>query len=348
MKGKKAVALYSGGLDSTLAIMLIQNQGIDVTALNFYTGFCITETKRRRGEKREDGTHYMNPALKYAAKYKFKLEIIDISDEYYSIVTNPKYGYGSNINPCIDCRALMYKKAKELMERIGADFIISGEVLNQRPMSQHLHAMKLIEREAGVEGLVVKPLSAKVLPPTIPEKEGWIDREKLEGIVGRSRKRQFELAKLFGIDEFEQPAGGCCYLTDENFARKYTECINTEGYISREDLYLLTIGRHFRLPSGTKVIVSRNEGEGNFLRGLKERYWFFEPIGKGAVALAKPIEDRDLTEDEIKYISDLVARYSKTDSEGKINVKYSSIGNEKEGIILGQRIQEESLESWRI
>ena len=344
---RRAIALYSGGLDSTLAIKLIQNQGIDVIAVHFYTGFCITETKRRRGEKKPDGSHYMNPALKYAAKYGFKLEIVDISEEYFDIVTNPKYGYGANVNPCIDCRAFMYKKAKELMDEFNADFIISGEVLNQRPMSQHLKAMKIIEREAGVEGLVLKPLSAKVLPPTIPEIKGWVDREKLEGIVGRSRKRQLQLAKELGIDEFEQPAGGCCYLTDENFARKYMETLSVENKITREDLYLLTIGRHFRLPTGTKVVVSRNEGEGNFIRGLKKNYWFFEPIGKGAVAIAKTIENRDLTQEEIKDIADLVARYSKTDENGKINIKWTSPTG-VEGITEGQRLQEEILESWRI
>ena len=345
-KKRKAVALYSGGLDSTLAIKLIQNQGIDVLAVHFYTGFCITETKRRRGEKKPDGSHYMNPALKYAAKYGFPIEIVDISDEYFDIITNPKYGYGKNVNPCIDCRAFMYKKAKEIMDEVGADFIISGEVLNQRPMSQHLQAMKIIEREAGVEGLVVKPLSAKLLPPTIPELKGWIDREKLEGIKGRSRKRQLQLAKEFGIDEFEQPAGGCCYLTDENFARKYKEVISVENRISRDDLYLLTIGRHFRLPSGTKVIITRNEGEGNFVRGLKNRYWFFEPVGKGAVAIAKTIDGTEPSEEDIKQIADLIARYSKTE-DGKINVKYHSPEG-KEGIVLGERLEEAILESWRI
>jgi tRNA U34 2-thiouridine synthase MnmA/TrmU len=345
---RRAVALYSGGLDSTLAIKLVQNQGIEVIAVHFYTGFCITETKRRRGEKKPDGSHYMNPALKYAAKYGFRLEIVDISEDYFDIVTNPKYGYGSNINPCIDCRAFMYKKARELMKEFDADFIVSGEVLNQRPMSQHLKAMKIIEREAGVEGLVLKPLSAKALPPTIPEIKGWVDREKLEGIVGRSRKRQLQLAKELGIDEFEQPAGGCCYLTDENFARKYMETVSVENRITREDLYLLTIGRHFRLPTGTKVVVSRNEGEGNFIRGLKNNYWFFEPVGKGAVAIAKTIERRDLTEDEIKMIADLVARYSKTNENGKIDIRYRSPEKNKEGVITGQRMQEETIESWRI
>jgi len=338
----KAVALYSGGLDSTLAIKLIQQQGIEVLAIHFYTGFCITETKRRRGEKKPDGTHYINPALKYAAKYKIPIEIVDISEEYFPIIQNPRYGYGANINPCIDCRALMYKKAKEIMEKIGAKFIISGEVLNQRPMSQHLKAMKIIEKEAGVEGLVVKPLSAKLLPPTIPEIEGWIDRNKLEGISGRSRKRQIELAKKLGIDEYEQPAGGCCYLTDENFARKYKETISVKGNITKEELTLLTIGRHFRLDTKTKVIISRNEGEGNFLRGFKNRYWFFEPEGKGAVALASPIEERDLTTEEIQTIANLVARYSKTDEKGTINIIYSAPKNKNQGKILGKRPQDKT------
>ncbi|RUM59952.1 MAG: hypothetical protein DSY53_01700 [Persephonella sp.] len=343
----KAVALYSGGLDSTLAIKLIQKQGIDVLALHFYTGFCITETKRRRGEKKSDGTHYINPALKYAAKYKFPIEIVDISEEYFHIIQNPKYGYGANINPCIDCRAFMYKKAKEIMEKIGAHFIVSGEVLNQRPMSQHLQAMKIIEREAGVEGLVVKPLSAKLLPPTIPEIKGWIDRNKLEGISGRSRKRQIELAKELGIDEYEQPAGGCCYLTDENFARKYKESISVEGSITRDDLTLLTTGRHFRLKTKTKVIISRNEGEGNFLRGFKNRYWFLEPIGKGAVAIVKPLNNRELTEEEIKEIANLIARYSKTDENNQIKVKYTSPDG-KEGVVVGKRPVDEYIESLRV
>ena len=345
---RKAIALYSGGLDSTLAIKLIQNQGIEVIAVHFYTGFCIAETKRRRGERKSDGTHYMNPALKYAAKYGFRLELVDISEDYIQIITNPKYGYGANINPCIDCRAFMYKKAKELMNEFEADFIISGEVLNQRPMSQHLNAMKTIEREAGVEGLVLKPLSAKVLPLTIPEIKGWVDRDKLEGIVGRSRKRQLQLAKELGISEFEQPAGGCCYLTDENFARKYLETLNFENRITRDDLYLLTIGRHFRLPTGTKVVISRNEGEGNFIKGLKKQYWFFEPEGKGAVGIAKTIDNKELEFDEIKNVANLLARYCKTGEDGKINIIYSSPNSKLTGKVLGERIKEETLESWRI
>ncbi len=342
---KKAVALYSGGLDSTLAIKLLQNQGIDVLAVHFYTGFCITETKRRRREKKEDGTHYMNPALKYAAKYGFKLEIVDISDGYMDVILNPKYGYGANINPCIDCRIYMFKKAKEIMEEIGADFIISGEVLGQRPKSQKSIPMKIIERDAGLEGLILRPLSAKKLPPTIPEIRGWIDREKLEGIVGRSRKRQMQLAKELGIDEYESPAGGCCYLTDENYAFKYKETLEKEHKITYDDLVLFTVGRHFRLDSGTKVIVSRNEGENNFLLGFKKNYHFFEPVGKGPVAIAKTFDNAPLSDDDKQIIANIIARYSKTDN-GKIDVKYYYMDNYE--VLTGFPIEDEILNDWRI
>lgn len=342
----KAIALYSGGLDSTLAIKLIQNQGVDVLALHFYTGFCITETKRRRGERREDGSHYVNPALKYAAKYRFPIEIVDISDGYIQVITNPKFGYGSQINPCIDCRIYMFKKAKEIMEEEKANFIITGEVLGQRPMSQHLQAMKTIEKYSGLEGLVLKPLSAKRLKPTIPEIEGWIDRDKLEGIVGRSRKRQIELAKELGIDEFESPGGGCCYLTDENFAKKYKETLKMESRIDMEDLTLLTVGRHFRLPMGTKLIVSRNEGENNFLYGFKNRYNFFEPIGKGPVALAKALESNTILPEDLNLIPNLIARYCKTEN-GKIDILFTDLdGNES--VLEGFRISDVMIENWRV
>lgn len=342
---RKAVALYSGGLDSTLAIKLVQNQGIDVLAVHFYTGFCITETKRRRGEKREDGTHYMNPALKYAAKYGFKLEIVDISNGYMDVILNPKYGYGANINPCIDCRIYMFKKAKEIMEEIGADFIISGEVLGQRPKSQKSFPMKIIERDSGLEGLILRPLSAKKFPPTIPEIKKWVDREKLEGIVGRSRKRQIQLAQELGIDEYESPAGGCCYLTDENYAFKYKETLEREHKITYDELVLFTVGRHFRLESGTKVIVSRNEGENNFLLGFKKKYHFFEPVGKGPVAIAKTLENSYLDDDDKQIIANIIARYSKTDN-GKIDVKYYYIDNI--GTLKGFPIEDETLDEWRI
>ncbi len=307
MEKVRAVALLSGGLDSSLAVRLVQEQGVEVKALHFYTGFCITEHKRRLGLTKEDGRQYVNPALKAAAQLGVPLEIIDISEDYYRIVLNPKFGYGKNVNPCIDCRIFMLQKAKEIMEKEGYHFVITGEVLYQRPMSQTPERLKLIEKEAGLEGYILRPLSAKVLPPTIPEIKGWVDREKLLGIKGRSRKVQIELAKKFGL-EYEQPAGGCCYLTDENYAFRFKEAFAVEGHITRDDLVLFSVGRHIRLPSGVKLIVARNEGEVNFLKGFKSRYnHAYRKDGKGTFALIKGTPP----EEELQIIADIIARYSK-------------------------------------
>ncbi len=303
----RAVALLSGGLDSSLAVRLVQEQGVEVKALHFYTGFCITEHKRRLGLTR-DGQQYINPALKAAARLGVPLEIVDISEEYYHIVLNPKFGYGKNVNPCVDCRIFMLKKAKEIMEREGYHFVVTGEVLYQRPMSQTPQRLRLIEKESGLEGYILRPLSAKVLPPTIPEIKGWVDREKLQGIVGRSRKKQMELAKRFGIEDYEQPAGGCCYLTDENYAFRFREAFAVEGQITRDDLVLFSVGRHLRLPSGVKLIVARNEGEVNFLKGFKSRYSHaYRKDGKGTFALIKG----EPPDEELQIIADIIARYSK-------------------------------------
>ncbi len=339
MKGVRAVALLSGGLDSTLAVRLVQDQGIEVRALHFYTGFCITEHKRRLGLKREDGQHYVNPALKAAAQLRVPLEVVDISEDYYRIVLNPKFGYGKNVNPCIDCRIHMLRKAKEIMERDGYHFVVTGEVLYQRPMSQTPERLKLIEREAGLEGYVLRPLSAKVLPPTVPEIRGWVDREKLLGIRGRSRKVQIALAQRFGL-EYEQPAGGCCYLTDENYAERFREAFEVEGSVSREDLLLLAVGRHLRLPSGLKLVVARNEGEVRFLRNFTNRYSYAQRRdGKGTLALIKGTP----AEEELQIIADIVARYSKREA----TEVYMKLGN-RELVLTGRPVEDDLIEPFKI
>ncbi len=339
MKGVRAVALLSGGLDSTLAVRLVQDQGIEVRALHFYTGFCITEHKRRLGLKREDGQHYVNPALKAAAQLRVPLEVVDISEDYYRIVLNPKFGYGKNVNPCIDCRIHMLRKAKEIMERDGYHFVVTGEVLYQRPMSQTPERLKLIEREAGLEGYVLRPLSAKVLPPTVPEIRGWVDREKLLGIRGRSRKVQIALAQRFGL-EYEQPAGGCCYLTDENYAERFREAFEVEGSVSREDLLLLAVGRHLRLPSGLKLIIARNEGEVRFLRNFTNRYGYAQRRdGKGTLALIKGTP----AEEELQIIADIVARYSKREA----TEVYMKLGN-RELVLTGRPVEDDLIEPFKI
>ena len=339
MADVRAVALLSGGLDSTLAVRLLIDQGIEVKALHFYTGVCITETKRRLGQVRSDGQQYVNPALKAAAQLRVPIEIVDISDEYFNIVLNPKYGYGKNVNPCIDCRIFMLKKAKEIMEREGYHFVVTGEVLGQRPMSQTLPRLRLIEKEAGLDGLILRPLSAKLLKPTIPEEKGWVNREKLLGIRGRSRKVQLELAKKYGLD-YEQPAGGCCYLTDENYAFRFLEAFDKEGSISRDDLLLFAVGRHFRLPSGTKVIVARNEGEVNFLKGFAGRYSHAYRMDRpGTFALIKGTP----AEDELQTIANIIARYSKRE-QSQIYMKVDG----RELILEGKPIDDEILDRLRV
>src|SRR5512141_2854229 len=270
----KAIALISGGLDSTLALALVKRQGIDVKAVTFYTGFCITETQRRKGG-RADGTVPRNEALRAAADLEVDVEYVDISGgPYLDMLVNPRYGYGANANPCVDCRIFMMARAREIMEREGADFVFTGEVLGQRPKSQRRDTLRTIERESGLDGRLLRPLSARLLPPTIPEREGLVDRERLLDISGRSRLRQMALAKELGLTDWPQHAGGCCYLTDESFARKFFDVLDAreaaggERRLVPEDVILLSTGRHFRISPRAKLIVGRNEVE----NALLERY----------------------------------------------------------------------------
>ncbi|WP_236618624.1 argininosuccinate synthase domain-containing protein [Lebetimonas sp. JH292] len=251
----KAIALFSGGLDSALAIKLIQEQNITVEALYIDIGF---ETNKEKIE-----------FLKRASeKLNVKLHIADIKDEYIkNILFSPKYGYGKNLNPCIDCHANMIKVAKNIMEKIDAKFIINGEVVGQRPMSQRLPAMNAVTNLSGAKGLILRPLSAKLLPPTIAEIKGWVEREKLLGISGRERRMQLELAKKYNIEDFiESPAGGCL-LTDANFSKRVIDLKNSLGFSSKE-IDILKVGRHFNI-NGYKIIISRNKDENPVLKNYK-------------------------------------------------------------------------------
>ncbi|MCS6875645.1 MAG: hypothetical protein RMK35_03490 [Aquificaceae bacterium] len=333
----RAVALFSGGLDSSLSVRLLQDQGVEVKAIHFYTGFCITEHKRRLGLKKEDGSQYVNPAIRAAALLQVPIDVVDISEEYLGVILNPKHGYGKNVNPCVDCRILMLKKAKEIMEREGYHFVITGEVLGQRPMSQTFDRLMFIEKQANLQGYVLRPLSAKLLPETIPEKLGWVDRERLLDIHGRGRRKQIAMAEKYGID-YEQPAGGCCYLTDENYAYRFKEAFQQEGLITRDDLILFTVGRHFRLPCGAKVILARNEGEVKFLQTFKNRYdYAYRKDHKGTFAIIKgKVED-------LNILTGLVARYSKNQP---CEVVVCVEG--REVTLLGEPLNEELVEAFKI
>ncbi|MDR0408347.1 MAG: argininosuccinate synthase [Campylobacteraceae bacterium] len=250
----KALALFSGGLDSMIAIKLITNQSIHVKAININIGF--------------GGTKDMSEVFKQrAGAAGADFEVIDAREEYLQkVLFNPKYGYGKRFNPCIDCHAFMMIKAKELLEKEGADFIITGEVLGQRPMSQNQKALKNVLELSGDDALVLRPMSAKLLAPTTPEINGWVDREKLLDIQGRDRKRQIALAKEFDFKEYASPGGGCL-LTDIYFSAKLRDFIKYQP-LRAEDIALLKIGRHFRFEHGAKMVLGRNENENNVLEKL--------------------------------------------------------------------------------
>lgn len=242
----RAIGLISGGLDSAIATKLMLDQEIEVMPIIFKTPFTGIEW-----------------ALKMGKAFDVSIRVMECHEEYMELVKKPRFGYGKNMNPCIDCKIFMLKKAKELMEREGADFVFTGEVLGQRPMSQQRAQLKLIERESGLEGYLLRPLSAKLLEPTIPELEGRVDREKLSGIKGRGRKEQIALAKELGLTEFATPAGGCL-LTDPEFSERLRDALKH----GEEDIELLKVGRHFRAESGAKIVVGRNEEENRRIKEL--------------------------------------------------------------------------------
>jgi len=234
------------------------------------------------------------------------LKVIYGGQDYLELVRNPKYGYGSQMNPCIDCRIFLFRKARELMEEVGADFVVTGEVLGERPMSQRLETMRLIERESNLEGRVLRPLSAKCLEPTLPELEGMVDREKLLGIKGRSRKPQIALAEALGVHDYPCPAGGC-RLTDPQFANRVRDAIRHEEFTLPE-VQLLKLGRHFRLPGGAKVIVGRNEGENSLLsRSASPTDLLLEALGvPGPIVLLKKAQG----DEDVKVAASMCLWYS--------------------------------------
>jgi tRNA-uridine 2-sulfurtransferase len=327
-RGKgKAIGLLSGGLDSTLAHALIKAQGIEVKAVSFYTGFCILETQRRLGRTRRDGSAPRNEALSAAAELETEIELVDISGpSYLEVITHPKYGYGANANPCVDCRIFMFKRAKEIMEREAADFVFTGEVLGQRPKSQRRDTMWTIERDSGLVGRVLRPLSAQLLAPTVPESEGLVDRARLLGIRGRSRKPQMELAKKLGLSSYPQPAGGCCFLTDESFGRRFHDLVDrrADRHLEEDEIVLLATGRHFRISERCKLVVGRNELE----NALLERYADRSRYRLEAVGLMGPIAlvEGEPTEGEREMISKVVARYGKGKDSPSVEVQWRRVG----------------------
>jgi hypothetical protein len=257
----KAISLLSGGLDSVLATRVVQDQGVDVLAVHFITPFFGDDKRGREAEVAEA----------FRSTHGITVRVIDVADEYLEVLADPRYGYGKNFNPCIDCKIFLFRKAIDVMHAEHAQFLITGEVLGQRPMSQRRDAMNAIARQTGAREILLRPLSAKLLPPTAPERHGWVDRDKLYGFRGRSRKPQMELAARLGITDYQTPAGGC-KLTDPCLAariRRYFEATAPEER-QAADVRLLLLGRPFRFPAGSLLTVGRNEGENNAIARLSQ------------------------------------------------------------------------------
>ncbi len=326
----KAIGLLSGGLDSSLAVKLLVDQGVEVIAYNLRTPFCTCESKGGCG------------AAATAARMGVELVTEFAGDEYVEVVKNPRHGRGRGMNPCVDCRIFILKRARELMRKRGAAFCFTGEVLGQRPMSQHRRALDLIEREAGLEGRILRPLSAQLFEPTEAENEGLVDRANFLDIRGRSRKQQIALAAELGVADYPCPAGGCL-LTDKNFAARLADAFG-HGEDGLADINLLKIGRHFRLPSGAKVVVGRNEGENErLLEFLQGDAAAFEIVGVGSpVTLLKPArgEDRPLA-------AALTQRYSDARERAEAEARVWSAGGEL-GKVTARADAAADAESWRV
>jgi tRNA-specific 2-thiouridylase len=302
------IALFSGGLDSSLAILLMLRQNVRVTALTFMTHF---------GCDLSDRSSCSSNPYPAAEQFGFDVKLVHLGEKFVKIVQHPIHGYGKNMNPCVDCRILMLSEGREYMETVGADAVVTGEVVGQRPFSQRLPKLYLTEREAGLRGRLLRPLSAKLLPPTIPELEGKIDRERLEAIGGRGRKRQFELAHQFGLERFPTPAGGCL-LTDPEYSRKLRDLLLHSPQINFTDLNLLQTGRHFRLSPDTKVIVGRDQQDNLRIGGHAEAGdWTLEVLGTGSpVTLVRG----NPTADDLAAAAAITARYCDRKHDPSVDV----------------------------
>lgn len=313
----KAISLFSGGLDSQLAVCLLKEQNIEVIALNFATPFFGATQK----------THQA------ARDLQVELMTIDISDIYMDkVLRNPVYGYGKNINPCIDCHAFMLKTAGQYMDSLGASFLATGEVLGQRPMSQNKSALQAVEKLSGMRGLIVRPLSGRLLPPTVPEQKGWLDREKLQDISGRSRKRQMELAEHYKITDYPSPAGGCL-LTDQNFARRLFDLLDKNPDPGIDEIEILKLGRHFQIEAEVLLVIGRNHSENEQLKKLSRPGDLLFKVADRPGPLALIRGKEVLEEAQLRFAASLVARYSDAKNEALASVKIMGFDETEKQII---------------
>jgi tRNA-specific 2-thiouridylase len=310
----KALCVFSGGLDSMLAAELIRAQGIKVQALFFETPFFSSPKAR-----------------KSAGSIDLPIKVVDITDRHLEMVKNPKHGYGGHMNPCIDCHTLMIRTAGEMLDQEGASFIITGEVVGQRPMSQNLKALSMVAFGSGFQKLVLRPLSAKRLPITLPEEKGWVDRDRLLGFSGRSRKPQMELARSLNMKDYPSPAGGCL-LTDEVFSRRLKDLLAATPDLEVREIELLKLGRHFRLGPHTKLVVGRNEKENHTIQSLsKETDLLLRTVsvpGPTALVLGDPTPELE------ELAASLTVAYS--DAENDEFTEISLTGSGKNGVRMAR------------
>ena len=316
---QKAVALISGGLDSMLAAQVVIEQGIHVEGLNFFTGFCVEgHTHAIRNKDRERPKR--NNALWVAEQLGIRLHFVDVVEEYKNIVINPRHGYGANLNPCLDCKSFMVGKAFDWMQHHAFDFVITGEVMGQRPMSQRKDTMPVVARESGARDRLLRPLCAKHLPETLPEREGWVDRDAMYDFHGRSRKPQIALAARFGFSDYAQPAGGCCFLTNRQYTVKLKDLWESRGTRDYEldDIMLLKVGRHLRPRPHFKLIIAREDGENQFLSGYRRQFTHLHPISHGGPLC---LIDGEVSEDDLVLAARLTARYSQGRDADRVEVE---------------------------
>ena len=345
---RKAVSLISGGLDSMLATKVILDQGIHVEGINFFTGFCVEghthaiRSKNRKKEKR-------NNALWVAEQLGVKLHIIDVIEEYKDLVLNPRYGYGQHLNPCLDCKIFMVNKAAAWawMEANDFDFIITGEVIGQRPKSQRKETMSIITRESGADDRLLRPLCAKNLAPTLPELEGWVDREKLFDFHGRNRKPQIALAKSLGFEDYSQPAGGCCFLTDKAYTNKLNDLWRARGERTYEldDIMLLKVGRHIRPLPHYKIIIGREEGENHYLEGYRHDFTSIRTLSHGGPFT---LVDGQPTRADLDFAARIVARYSQGRDADAVTLAVTDPGRDPEEITVAPLSPAEVPDHWHV
>lgn len=322
----RALAMISGGLDSILAAKLIKDQGIEVIGICFKSYFFNEDNARRMVEQ-----------------IGIKLEVIDFSEEHFKLVKNPKHGLGKNMNPCIDCHAMMMNYSGKLLEEFKADFILTGEVLNQRPMSQNRQALNIVKKESGFSNKILRPLCALNLEPTEMELQGLVDREKLLNISGRSRKEQMALAEEWDIKDYPSPAGGC-KLTEPGYALRLRDALSKNENLSAKEIDLLRFGRHFTSPDGTKIIVSRTGEEGQAIKGIldKSDLAFLPSSHNGAMAIIQG----KATDADKELACRIAARYSKGKDENEVTIKYGYYGKQFKDELKVKPATEEEIEKY--